>query len=137
MNLKARYGYIFFYCFLNYLFAFIKVKLVYKIPIVAIPELKKSISDQVTILSCASGYIANSGNVKYICFNLPELSSIASSTNSDCCYLPMTTKISNFLYGVQYMLFEIILGKIISQIKLERLPLCLSSSVSNSFDLQY
>ena len=33
---------------------------------------------------------------------------MAGPTNSDVCYLLVATKISNFLHGVQYLLFEIV-----------------------------
>ena len=103
LNLKAKYGYKIFCCFLNYYFvvhACIELRLICKIPIVAIPELTKTFSDQVTMLFCAGSSIAGGGNVKYVYFNLPELLSIAGSTNSDGCYLLVRTKISNFLYGI-------------------------------------
>ena len=103
LNLKAGYGYIFFRCLSNYLSVVrtrIKVRLVCKIPIVATPELTETISDQATMLSCAGGCVSGGDNVEYVRFNLPELSSIAGSTNSDDCYSPVMTKISNFLYGV-------------------------------------
>ena len=140
MNLKAGYGYIFFRCLSNYLSvvcARIEIRLVCKISIVTIPELTKTISDQATMLSYAGGCVADSSNVIYIRFNLPELSSIADSTNSDGCYLPVTTKISNFLYGIQYPLFKIVSRKISSPTKSEYLLSYSSSSASDSFDLQY
>ena len=103
LNLKAKYGYIFFYCLLNYLFvvpARIKVRLVCKILTIAIPELKETISDQATMLSCTGGCVAGGNNVEYVRFNLLELLSISSFSNSDGCYLSVMTKISNSLYGV-------------------------------------
>lgn len=140
LNLKAGYGYIFFYCLLNYLSvmrARFKVGLVCKILIVAISELTKTISDQATMFFCAGGCIASSCNVKYVCFNLLKLLFIASSTNSDNCYQSMTTKITNFLYDIQYLLFEIVLRKITLPTKSKRLSSCSSSSANNSFNLQY
>lgn len=89
LNLKAGYSYIFFHCLSNYfsvVHACIEVRLICKIPIVATSELTKTILDQATMFSTVGGYVTGSGNVKYVCFNLPKLSSIAGFTNSDGCY---------------------------------------------------
>lgn len=86
---------------------------------------------------CAGNYVAGSGNIEYIHFNLPKLLFIAGSTNFNSYYLSVITKISNFLYNVQYLLFEIVLKKIISPTKSKDLILCLFSSTSDSFELRY
>lgn len=128
----------FFYCFSNYfsiIHACIKVRLVYKIPLVIIPKLTKIISDQATMLFGTDGYVISGNNIEYVRFNLPELSSIAGFTHSNNYFLPITTKISNFIYGIQYLLFEIILEKITLPTKPKHLLLCLSFRVSNSFNL--
>ena len=100
LNLKARYCYTFLCCFFNYPFvmhACIEVRLVCKIPIVTISELTKIIIDQTIIFSCTNACVAGNGNVEYVRFNLPILSSIAGSTNYNSCYLPVMTKIFYFL----------------------------------------
>lgn len=102
--------------------AYIKVKLVCKILIVAILEWTKIISDQAIMLFYTGGYIVGNGNVEYVHFNQLKLLFIAGSTNLDSCYPLMITKISHFLYKIQYLLLEIILKMIISPIKSERLP---------------
>ena len=56
----------------------------------------------------AGGCVNGSGNIEYICFNLLGLPIIAGFFNSGICCLSMVTKISNLLYNVQYLLFEII-----------------------------
>lgn len=140
LNLKAKYGYIFFCCLLNYFSVMhncIKIRLICKILIVATPKLTKKILDQVTMLFYSDDYFAGGSNIEYVCFNLLELLFIASSTNSDGCYLLVITKISNFLYSIQYLLFKIISRKIILPSKSKHLLSCLFFSASNSFDLQY
>lgn len=140
LNLKAGYSYISFCCLLNHysiMRACIEVRLICKIPIIAIPKLIKTISDQATMFSCINSCIAGGSNVKYVHFNLLELSLIVRSTNSDGCYPAMTNKISNFLYDIQYVLFEMILKKITLAIKPKYLPSCLFFNASNSFNLQY
>ena len=64
------------------------------------------------MLFCTGGYVACSGDVEYIHFNLPGLYSKTGSTNSNIYCLTLATNISNFLHGVQYLLFEIVLRKI-------------------------
>ena len=117
--------------------ACIKVRLVCKIPIIAIPNLIETISDQATMFSYTAGCVANGSNVEYIRLNLLKLSSIANSTNTDNYYPPVITKISNFLFSIWYLLFGIVLRKITSPIKSECLPSCSSSSANNSFNLPY
>lgn len=47
----------------------------------------------------------NSGNIKYICFNLLKQSFRACSINFNNFYLLVLTKIFNFFYDIQYLLF--------------------------------
>lgn len=123
--MKAKYSYISFRWVSNYLFviyAYIKVKLGCKIPIVAKIESTKTISDHAAMLFCADGCVPGNDNIEYICFNLQRLYFKAGFTNSDVRCPLLATKISNFLYDVQYLLFEIILRKITSS---KGLNLCL------------
>lgn len=57
--------------------------------------------------------LANSGNDKYICFNLLKLLFVTSFTNFNICYIPVIIKIFNFLQTIQYLLFKIIPKKTI------------------------
>lgn len=57
--------------------------------------------------------ITGGNKIKYVPFNPSQLLSIASFTNVDICYIPVVTKISNFLHNIYYWLSEIFLEKII------------------------
>lgn len=52
---------------------YIEIRLEYKILIVTIIELTKTISDNTAMFFCTDGYIADGNNIEYICFNLSKL----------------------------------------------------------------